>query len=74
MDSCPLALCIWHTAVRPGRSPGWHGAQTEHPLQRRLQGEEEEAGLSHNRDSRSQLTLGCPPLSASQILREGRNP
>lgn len=36
MDSCPLALCIWHTAVRPGRSPGWHEEQTEHPLQRRL--------------------------------------
>lgn len=41
MDSCPLALCIWHTAVRPGRSPGWHEEQMEHPLQRRLQTEDE---------------------------------
>lgn len=41
MDSCPLAFRIWHTAVRPGRSPGRRKEQMEHPPQRRLQAEDE---------------------------------
>lgn len=71
MDSCPLAFCIWHTAVRPGRSPGRHEEQTEHPLQRRLQAE---MGLVHSRESRFQVALDHPPLPVSQMLRGSRKP
>lgn len=52
MDSCPLAFCIWHTAVRPGRSPGWHGEQMEHPLQRGCK-------------PRARLVPGSPPLPST---------